>query len=180
MAKFYSELNEKLRDFIAAQHLFFTGTGAASGRINVSPKGMNSLMVIDDHTLGYMDLTGSGNETAAHLKHDGRITLMWCSFDADPLILRVYGRGSVISKHANDWPLWQARFDTLPGERQVIVVRIDSVQTSCGYAVPEYRFGGDRQTLARWAEKKGVEGVREYQRERNSVSIDGLPTGIEP
>lgn len=180
MAKFYSELNEKLRAFIAAQHIFFTGTAAPVGRINVSPKGMNSLLVMDDRTLAYMDLTGSGNETAAHLKHDGRITLMWCSFDADPLILRVYGHGAVVSKHAPEWPAWQARFDNLPGERQLIVIHIDSVQTSCGYAVPEYRFAGDRPTLARWAEKKGVDGVRDYQTERNSVSIDGLPTGIEP
>ena len=178
MARFYPALEAKHRDFIAAQKLFFTATGTASSRLNLSPKGMDSLRVIADSRVAYLDLTGSGNETAAHLKNDGRMTLMWCSFDADPLILRLYGRGRAVRRQDAEWATLRPHFAVLPGERQLIVLDIESVQTSCGYAVPMYTYNGERDTLARWAEKKGPVGLIAYWREKNQVSIDGLPTHL--
>ncbi len=178
MARFYPQLEPKHRDFIAAQKIFFTASGTPTSRINLSPKGMDSLRVLSPSRVAYLDLTGSGNETAAHLKHDGRLTLMWTSFDADPLILRAYGRGRAVRRQDADWVELRAQFPALPGERQLIVLDIESVQTSCGYAVPMYTYVGERETLARWAEKKGAVGLLEYWREKNQVSIDGLPTHL--
>jgi hypothetical protein len=178
MARFYPALEDRHRDFIAAQKLFFTATAPADGRINLSPKGMDSLRILDPRRVAYLDLTGSGNETAAHLRHDGRMTLMFCSFDAEPLILRLYGRGQVVRRQDAAWAELRRHFPALPGERQLIVLDIDSVQTSCGYAVPLYDYRGGRDTLARWAEKKGPTGLLDYWREKNTVSIDGLPTGL--
>lgn len=178
MARFYPALEDKHRAFIAAQKLFFTASGTATSRLNLSPKGMDSLRVLSDRRVAYLDLTGSGNETAAHLRHDGRLTLMWCSFDADPLILRLYGRGRAVRRQDADWAALRRHFPDLPGERQIIVLDIDSVQTSCGYAVPMYTYAGERETLSRWAEKKGPTGLVDYWREKNQVSIDGLPTDL--
>lgn len=178
MARFYPALEDKHRTFIAAQKLFFTATGTADSRLNLSPKGMDSLRVLSDTRVAYLDLTGSGNETAAHLAHDGRMTMMWCSFDDDPLILRLYGRGRAVRRQDPEWAELRRHFTTLPGERQLIVLDIESVQTSCGYAVPKYTYAGERDTLARWAEKKGPVGLLDYWREKNRVSIDGLPTGL--
>jgi hypothetical protein len=178
MARFYAALEDSHRNFIAAQKLFFTATALSEGRINLSPKGMDSLRVIDAQCVAYLDLTGSGNETAAHLKHDGRMTIMFCSFDADPLILRLYGHGRVVRRQDADWAAWRPHFPTLPAERQIIVLDIESVQTSCGYAVPKYDYRGERDTLMRWAEKKGPLGLLEYWREKNRISIDGLTTGL--
>jgi hypothetical protein len=178
MARFYPALEARHRAFIAAQQLFFTASGTADSRLNLSPKGMDSLRVLSDNRVAYLDLTGSGNETAAHLKHDGRMTLMWCSFDADPLILRLYGRGCAVRRQDAAWSELRHHFPALPGERQIIVLDINSVQTSCGYAVPRYAYQGERDTLARWAEKKGPVGLLDYWREKNQASIDGLPTGL--
>ena len=178
MARFYPALEAKHRVFIAAQKLFFTASGTPGSRINLSPKGMDSLRVIDEQHIAYLDLTGSGNETAAHLKHDGRMTMMWCSFDTDPLILRVYGRGRAVRRQDAEWGELRRHFAALPGERQLIVLDIESVQTSCGYAVPIYTYAGERDTLARWAEKKGAVGLLDYWREKNQLSIDGLTTGL--
>jgi len=178
MARFYPALDDKHRSFIAAQKLFFTATASSDGRINLSPKGMDSLRVIDAQCVAYLDLTGSGNETGAHLKHDGRMTMMFCSFDADPLILRLYGRGRVVRRQDAGWAEWRAHFPALPGERQIIALDIESVQTSCGYAVPQYDYRGERDTLMRWAEKKGTLGLLDYWREKNQISIDGLATGL--
>jgi len=178
MARFYPALDDRHCEFIAAQKLFFTATGTASSRHNLSPKGMDSLRVIDPRSVAYLDLTGSGNETAAHLRHDGRMTMMWCSFDAEPLILRVYGRGRAVRRQDAEWGELRGHFPALPGERQIILLQIESVQTSCGYAVPRYTYDGERDTLARWAEKKGAVGLLDYWRGKNQVSIDGLPTGL--
>jgi len=178
MARFYPALETRHHAFIAAQKIFFTATGTASSRLNLSPKGMDSLRVLSDSRVAYLDLTGSGNETAAHLKHDGRMTLMWCSFDADPLILRLYGRGRAVRRQDAAWAELRPHFPALPGERQIIVLEIESVQTSCGYAVPMYAYRGERDTLARWVEKKGPVGLLDYWREKNQVSIDGLPTAL--
>lgn len=178
MARFYPVLEAKHRAFIAAQKIFFTATGTADSRLNLSPKGMDSLRVLSDTRVAYLDLTGSGNETAAHLKHDGRMTMMWCSFDTDPLILRLYGRARAVHRQDAEWGELRRHFPELPGERQLIVLDIESVQTSCGYAVPRYSYQGERDTLARWVEKKGAVGLLDYWREKNQLSIDGLPTGL--
>ena len=178
MAKFFNQLNDAHIAFIQQQKLFFTATAAQSGRINLSPKGMDTLRILNPNTVAYLDLTGSGNETAAHIAENGRITIMFCSFDEDPLILRLYGRGEVITPNNQQWHSHIKLFKPLPGTRQIIAQRIDSVQTSCGYAVPLYQYEGERDTLARWAEKKGEQGIRKYWEERNQSSIDGLPTHL--
>lgn len=176
MAKFYEAITPELRLFIEAQHIFFVATAAENSRINLSPKGMNSLRVLDDRTVAYLDLTGSGNETAAHLKADGRITVMFCSFDATPRILRLYGCGRLILKSDPAWSAMVSHFPALPGARQIVVVEVQSVQTSCGFGVPYYEFKGERPALVDWALKKGEDGLEEYRRRHNRLSIDGLPS----
>ncbi|HEY9703008.1 MAG TPA: pyridoxamine 5'-phosphate oxidase family protein [Allocoleopsis sp.] len=178
MAKFYEKLDQDLTNFILAQKIFFNATAPENGRVNLSPKGMDTFRCIDDQTVAYLDLTGSGNETAAHLRVNNRITLMFCSFSEQPLILRIYGTGRVIRHQDQDWQNFHSLFNSLPGERQIIVIKIQSVQTSCGFAVPMYDFKEERQVLVQWANKKGEEGIKQYWTEKNQVSIDGLPTGL--
>ena len=176
MAKFYDEMNDDIIAFINEQHMYFTATAPESGRINLSPKGMDTFRCLDSKTVAYLDLTGSGNETSAHLSENGRMTIMFCSFGRKPLILRLYGKGSVIHPGDAAWDDLYARFDEIPGVRQIITLAIDSLQTSCGYAVPEYELKGTRHTLEKWAEHKGNQGIKQYWAENNRVSIDGLPT----
>ncbi len=179
MAKQYDSIDEKLTTFIQQQKIFFVSTAGAEGRVNLSPKGMDSLRVLSPNKVVWLNLTGSGNETAAHLYENGRITLMFCAFDGPPNILRLYGKGSVI--HPRDVDAWNVHIGLFPansGARQIIEVDIERVQTSCGYAVPFYDYQGERETLARWADKKGSEGVKQYWEEKNQFSIDGKPTHI--
>lgn len=176
MAKFYTELSDELRDFISHQHVFFTATAAGEGHINLSPKGMDSFRCLDNHTVAYLDVTGSGNETAAHLHANGRITMMFCSFDKQPMILRLYGHGRVIRPRDSEWNEMTKYFPSLIGTRQIMIVKVESAQTSCGYGVPLYQYTGERGTLLRWAEKKGPDGLADYWREKNQTSVDGLPT----
>jgi len=178
MAKFYSALTEDLMDFIRAQHLFYTGSAAADGRINISPKGLQSLRILDAQRVAYLDLTGSSAETAAHLRADGRLTLMFCSFDDAPLILRLYGTGSLIMPDDMEWAALYALFPPLPGARQIVVLNIESLQTSCGFGVPRFEYSGERDDLVNWANKKGEAGLRQYRTDKNRLSIDGLPTGL--
>jgi hypothetical protein len=184
MAKFYSNLNEDLQNFISEQKLFFTATAPKSGRINLSPKGIDTFRCIDNRTVAYLDLTGSGNETAAHLNsqadppNKGRMTIMFCSFTEKPLILRLYGRGRVIAPRHKEWDNYYELFAPTPGERQIIVMDIDGIQTSCGYGVPLYEFKAERPSLIEWAKKKGEGGIAAYWREKNQTSIDGFPTNI--
>lgn len=178
MAELLSTLRPDLIDFIAAQKLFFVGTAAADGRVNISPKGMDSLRVIDERTLVWMNLTGSGNETAAHIRAVNRMTIMFCSFESKPLILRLYGQATALHPGDPDWPRWAARFVDTLGGRQIFVVDIDLVQTSCGYAVPFLDYRGERETLGKWYRKLGERGIEDYWRAKNMTSIDGLPTGM--
>lgn len=178
MAKFYAELDDTLRAFIAAQTVFFVATAPHEGRINLSPKGLDTLRVIDAKTIGYLDLVGSGNETAAHLQDDGRLTIMLCSFDAQPLILRLYGRGQVVRPHDAEWNTLRPQFPEMVGTRQIIVLHIESLQTSCGFGVPLLGAPAERPTLLQWCAKKGTAGLVKYQREKNLTSIDGLPTHL--
>ena len=178
MAQFYDQLNDKLTDFIRRQPIYFVATATDSGRINLSPKGNDTLRVLNDKTVAYLDLTGSGAETAAHILADGRLTMMLCSFDGDPLILRLYGRGEVVRPTEAKWPGLIANFTPLPGQRQIVVLHVESVQTSCGFAVPKMELIEERNVLKDWAEKKGPDGVAEYRAKKNARSIDGLPTGL--
>ena len=179
MAKFFTELSSAHHKFIAAQKMFFVATAPNSGRINLSPKGLDSLRILNPMRVGYLDITGSGNETAAHLRENGRVTFMFCAFAGDPLILRLYGRGRFVRPHHDDWKQLRPLFGaTIPGERQLILLDIESVQTSCGFGVPLYEFQAHRPTLIDYSAKLGPEGTREYQAKKNTCSIDGLPTGI--
>ncbi|PPD36257.1 MAG: pyridoxamine 5'-phosphate oxidase [Methylomonas sp.] len=179
MAKQYSELNNKLSDFINAQKLFFVATAAGDSRINLSPKGLDSLRILSNQRLIWLNLTGSGNETSAHVQADPRMTLMFCAFEGAPMILRVYGSARVIHKNDSEWPALFAHFKPLPGARQLFDVAIEMVQTSCGMAVPFYDYAGDRQELVDWAAQRGDEGLQRYWLEKNQTSIDNLPTHIE-
>ncbi len=178
MAKFYEALTPELMAFIRKQHLFFVATAAPAARINLSPKGLDSLRVLDDHTLAYLDLTGSSAETAAHLRADPRMTMMFCGFAADALLLRVYGQGEGILPGEPRWAALRPLFPQHPGARQIVVMEVESAQTSCGAGVPLMGYAGERGTLTEWARKKGEDGMAEYRREKNARSIDGLPTGL--
>jgi hypothetical protein len=178
MAKFYESLNEDLETFIQEQKIFFTATAPTTGRINLSPKGIDTFRIVDRQHVAYLDLTGSGNETAAHLHENGRMTIMFCSFSDRPLILRLYGQGQIIKQSTSNWQELSCLFLTIPGTRQIVLVKIESIQTSCGYGVPIYEFKQERQTLIDWAKKKGDRGIKEYWQQKNQVSIDGLPTKL--
>ncbi|MET0084565.1 MAG: pyridoxamine 5'-phosphate oxidase family protein [Sedimenticola sp.] len=178
MAKRYPSISEAHQQFIERQKLFFVATSMPEGRLNLSPKGMDTLRVTGPNRVVWMNLTGSGNETAAHLRHDPRITLMFCAFEGDPMILRLYGEAHAVHAGDDDWDGLAGLFPAMTGARQFIEVDVDLVQSSCGSAVPLYDYVTDRDGLAKWAEKKGREGVRRYWKERNLLSIDGVPTGI--
>ncbi len=174
------KLNGTLRAFIERQPMFFVATAAPEGRVNVSPKGMDTLRIKDDRRILWLNLSGSGNETAAHLRESSRMTLMFCTFDGDAMILRVYGRAETLHPRDAGWAEAIAEFPEIAGSRQIFDLAIDSVQTSCGTGVPVMRFVEDRGTaeLAPFFEKMGPEGVEDYWRRKNARSIDGKPTGV--
>lgn len=178
MAKFYTEIHSSLQEFIKDQKIFFTATAPEQGRINLSPKGIDTFRCIDSRTVAYLDLTGSGNETAAHLIENGRITIMFCSFSEQPIILRLYGQGRVIHPRDQEWQTVSSLFDSLPGKRQIMMIDVESVQTSCGYGVPLYELKQERQMIIDWATKKGEQGIKDYWEAKNLKSIDGLPTQL--
>jgi hypothetical protein len=181
MAKQFASMTPAHRDFIARQRIFFTASATASSRVNVSPRPTEALRVLDERTVAYLDLTGSGSETAAHLRVDGRITLMFCALDEPPSILRLYGRGTSLPRNTHDYTtLLTSVFGNQEplGARQIVRIDIDLVQTSCGYGVPLFNYVGERTTLRRWAEQKGEAGLEEYRRQKNASSLDGLSTGL--
>lgn len=179
MGKQFPELQPDQIAFIAEQHLFFAATAAPDGKVNLSPKGMDSLRVLSPNRILWLNLTGSGNETAAHLAKSPRITLMWCSFTTRPLILRAFGTARALHRSDPDWPTLASELPDQPGARQIVDVSIDLVQASCGYAVPFMDFREDRTVLRDWARDKGPDGLATYWDTRNRHSLDGLPTGIE-
>jgi Pyridoxamine 5'-phosphate oxidase len=176
MAKFYTELDEHLRSFIAAQHIFFNASAPNQGRINLSPKGLDTFRILSDQRVAYLDLTGSECETAAHLAENGRLTLMFCSFDEKPLIVRLYGKGSIVRPRDPQWQEFRGLFPAIPGDRQIIVLDIESIMTTCGFAVPRYEFISEREQLVEFTCNMGEEKMNEYRQRKNQVSIDGLPT----
>jgi hypothetical protein len=181
MAEQFPALNDAHRAFIARQHVFFTASAAATGHVNLSPKGLDSLRVLDERTVCYLDLTGSGNETAAHSRADGRLTMMFCAFAGPPLILRLYGKSRIAPRGGATYAeLLNAHFAgaEIAGARQIVLLDIELVLTSCGYGVPHYEYKGERPALVNWAEAKGEDGLEIYRREKNARSIDGFETGL--
>ncbi|MGF1673274.1 MAG: pyridoxamine 5'-phosphate oxidase family protein [Rivularia sp. (in: cyanobacteria)] len=180
MAKVFDSITAELQKFIANQQIFFVATAPidSTGHVNLSPKGLESFRILSPHKVAYLDLTGSGNETSAHLQENGRITLMFCAFQEPPCILRLYGRGNTILPGNSDWESLSSQFPQIPGTRQIIVADIERVQTSCGMGVPLYEYQEHRQALVNWAEKKGEQGIKEYHKQKNLVSIDGLATPL--
>lgn len=181
MARQFERIDDKLERFISRQHVFFVASATATSRVNLSPKGLDCLRVLGPNRVIYRDLTGSGNETAAHLAADGRLTLMFCAFEGPPMILRLYGRGRSIFRD-------EAEYDALiaahyagaehRGARQIVDLAVDLVQTSCGYAVPLMDYSADRDVLDTWFEGRSDEEIRAYRAQKNLASIDGLPTGL--
>lgn len=180
MGKFHPHIHPEHEAFIREQHIFFVATSPlqADGRINLSPKGLDAFRVLSEHEVGYMDLISSGNETSAHTRENGRITIMFCSFGEKPLILRLYGKGRALLKGTPEYERYAPRFKTYPSTRQLIIAEIDLVQTSCGFGVPQYNYQGERDIHFEWAERKGDEGLKEYIQKNNLVSLDGLPTDL--
>ncbi|AKR54720.1 pyridoxamine 5'-phosphate oxidase [Devosia sp. H5989] len=182
MAKQYPDIDGVQSEFISRQKIFFTATATAGSRVNISPRPTDCLRVLSPNRVVYLDLTGSGNETAAHTRVDGRMTIMFCSFEGPPKILRLYGKGRIIAHGSAEYgELLAAHYNNEEplGARQIASLDIDLVQTSCGFGVPLFDYAGERPTLARWAEAKEKDvGLDAYRREKNQFSIDGLPTGL--
>lgn len=181
MAQQFPDISPALQRFIAAQPAFFTASATDTGRINISPREGGALRVLDPSAVVYLDQTGSGNETAAHLRADGRMTVMFCAFTGPPRILRLYGRGRVIHRDSPEYAeLLQTQYAGTPppGARQMVRLDIDLVQTSCGYGVPLLDYAGERTILRDWATQKSPEELRSYWQAKNLTSIDGLPTGL--
>jgi hypothetical protein len=176
MGKEVDLITDKHAEFIIRQQLFFTATATADSRINLSPKGLDSLRIINPRQVVWLNLTGSGNETAAHLLEDGRITLMFCAFEGEPRILRLYGHATAHHEGSEAWEAHIGRFPRLPGARQIIVMEVEQVGSSCGFGVPLFDYVGQREMLSDWAEKKLDMDIKEYWATRNNLSIDGKPT----
>ncbi len=164
--------------FIEKQPIFFVATAMKEGRINLSPKGLDSLKVLSEKQVLWLNLTGSGNETATHLRFQNRMTLMFCAFEGKPMILRLYGTAKTYHERDADWKVLQTHFPKSVGNRQLIVMDIDLVQTSCGFGIPFMEYKGERDLLGPWAAEKGKEGLEKYWEEKNVTSLDGHPTGI--
>jgi hypothetical protein len=177
MAKF-ALIEDRLRAFIEQQKLFFVGTAAREGKVNVSPKGMDSLRVLGPNRIVWLNLTGSENETAAHLLDAPRMTLMWCSFEPQPMIVRAYGDARIMHPRDTEWGELASLFPLNPGARQLLDLDVSMVLTSCGFGVPLFEFLGHRENLRQWAEKRGAEGIRSFWKERNQISLDDKPTRI--
>ncbi|SDY79022.1 Pyridoxamine 5'-phosphate oxidase [Evansella caseinilytica] len=180
MGRIFSALLPAHEAFIKKQRLFFVGSAplSAGGHVNLSPKGYDSLRILSPTEVAYLDLTGSGNETSAHLKENGRITFMFVAFEGDPLILRLYGKGTVILPGTAAWDDLAGHFELLPGARQMIYAKVDKVKASCGFGVPFLEYSGERETLLETSLKKGAENLAAYRQQKNAVSMDGIITPL--
>jgi hypothetical protein len=181
MGKQFQRIEPTHRDFIESQQIFFNASAAAEGRVNVSPRDVAALRILDSNTVVYLDRTGSGNETAAHLILNDRLTLMFCAFHGSPMILRLYGHGRILPRHGDEYTaLLASHFNNeeVPGARQMVLLQVDLVQTSCGMNVPFFEHVGERDQLTRWAKVKGEATLQDYRLKKNTHSIDGFPTGL--
>jgi hypothetical protein len=176
MGKIYEGLDDDLRDFIRRQHVFFVGTApsALDGHLNLSPKGLDTLQVLGPTTVAYLDLIGSGIETVAHLRENGRLTILFCAFEGRPLVLRLHGRGRVVEPADAGWDGLAAAFPAYESVRAVVVLDVERISTSCGFGVPLYEYRGDRPQLLEWADRKGRDALEQYKARNNARSIDGL------
>lgn len=177
MAKVLEGIDPELGRWLEAQPVFFVATAPSGdgGHVNVSPKGYDTFRVLDERTVAYLDLTGSGAETIAHVRQNGRITIMFCAFSGPPRVVRLHGRGAVLREGDDGVDELASRFPDLPGARSIIRVEVERVSTSCGYAVPKMELVEERDVLIGWARRKGEDGLVEYWAEKNAESIDGLP-----
>jgi hypothetical protein len=177
MGKLFEQIDPALEAFIRAQHMFFVATGplSANGHINLSPKGLDTLRILGPRTLSYLDYVGSGAETIAHLRENGRIVVMLCAFQGAPRIVRLYGRGEVLEPHDSEFDQLRAMFPAEPAARAIIRISVTRIADSCGFGVPLYSFQGNRSQLPEWASRKGPDGLSKYQSDKNRESIDGLP-----
>jgi len=177
LGKVHAEIDEYLAKLIQSQHVFFVATAPLSseGNLNLSPKGLDSFRILGPRMVAYLDLIGSGVETIAHLKQNGRIVLMFCAFDGPPIIVRLHGRGRVVEPESPEFPSFVSQFPVFASARSIIVVEVRRISSSCGFGVPLLKYEGDRDQVFRWAQKKGPEGLKAYKREKNRRSIDGLP-----
>lgn len=178
MAKQFDSIDASHRRFIEEQHIFFSGSAAPDGRVNISPKGMESLRILSPNRIAWLNITGSGNETAGHLLEHPRMTLMWCSFGKRPLILRCYGTARAVHEGDADWAEMTAMFPPHRSARQVFDMTVDMVQTSCGYAVPFMEYVEERETMQKWVDGKSDADLRAYWVEKNTRTLDGKPTGV--
>ncbi len=179
MSRFYPAIDAQFREFIDDQKLFFVATAPGEGRVNVSPKGMDTFRVLSPNRVCYLDLSGSGNETAAHVLENGRITVMFMSVGRQPMILRMYGTARSVQPGDGEWVALFEQFPSLPGVRQIFLIEVATLQTSCGFGIPEYELKKERPTLNQWADAKGEEGMIDYWLDNNMESIDGHPTGLK-
>jgi hypothetical protein len=176
MGKVIDALDDRLIEWIGRQHVFFVATAPSEGgHVNVSPKGHDTLRVLSPTSVAYLDLTGSGAETIAHTRENGRITVMLCAFEGPPQILRLFGTGTSHPVGTDRFAELAPRFPGLPGARAVVEVAVERIQTSCGYSIPFMEYRDERPTLQQWAERKGDDGLQAYWAEKNGSSIDGLP-----
>nr|WP_194362736.1 pyridoxamine 5'-phosphate oxidase family protein [Neptunicella marina] len=171
-------MNDKHIEFIQQQKLFFVGTATDSSKVNISPKGMDSFRVLNDKQVAWLNVTGSGNETAAHVQTHPRMTIMFAAFEGNPLILRLYGQASAIHQTDKQWAQLYSLFPAHPGARQIFILDVDMVQSSCGMAVPFYDYVGEREQLTDWSHKKGEDGIRQYWEKKNQTSLDGIASNI--
>lgn len=173
----HEEIGPKLREFIARQRMFFVATAplSADGHVNLSPKGYDTLQVLDPRRLAYLDLSGSSAETIAHVRENGRVVIMFCALEGPPKIVRLHGRGRVVTPEQPEFAGLRSQFRELPGARAVIVIDVTRISDSCGFSVPRYKFVGDREQLAKWSTKKGEAGLTRYRAKHNAKSIDRLP-----
>ncbi|HEX4796639.1 MAG TPA: pyridoxamine 5'-phosphate oxidase family protein [Humisphaera sp.] len=180
MAALHVEITPELQAFIVAQPMFFVASAPLSGEghVNLSPKGLDTFRILSPTCVAYLDFVGSGNETAAHVLENGRITFMFCAFEGPPKIVRLYGRGRTVQPRDAQWADLSSNFPQCDGVRQIMIAEISRVQTSCGFGVPRMRLEDQRDALFAWVRKKGPDGLVEYQSRKNRVSIDGLPTGM--
>lgn len=178
MGQQYSEINDKNRQFIQEQKIFFVGTASADSRVNISPKGMDSLKVLSPNRVIWLNVTGSANETAAHVQENSRMTLMFLAFDGSPNILRLYGQAKAVHKNDPEWAELSSHFELIPGTRQIFDLSVDLVQNSCGMSVPLFDYKEDRNQLRDWATKQGDDGIEKYWEKKNRISLDGVETHI--
>lgn len=177
MGKDYPEIDSKIADWVGRQKMFFIATAPLSpgGMVNCSPKGMDTFRILGPKTVAYLDLTGSGAETIAHLRENGRVVIMMCAFEGPPDIYRFHGRGEALARGTPEYDALIEHFDEFPGARSIIRISVDRISDSCGNSVPLYTFQSDRDGLIKWAEAKGETGIADYQRQKNQTSVDGLP-----